>query len=500
MIIFNEEVKEKLLQGIDLVADSVSITLGPQARTAILQGNPPIVINDGVTIAKHISHADPYVQMGIQLVQNLANKAQSKAGDGTTTACILARAMCQNIAKTEVTNIHQFRQEIDILRDTMIEQLDSLAIEVDDDSIESVATIAANNDEVLGGLIAKVFSHVGRDGVITVQEGHGLSTTFELKDGLEIDNGFISHLFANQDNGSCILNNPLIVTTNKIIRNFQDILPILEYASTNGNSVFLICKDLQGSALSNVLANVIQNRIEICVIQGPNHGDAQLDELKDIVSVVGGKVFADEAKDSLQIFTKDDFGKCDRVVVDQLFTTLIGGEGDTTERIQAINNLYNEANNDWIRDRLAKRLSRLKGGVAVIHVGGGSSVELRETKERLDDALNATKAALQEGVIVGGGLGLLQAVSNIEGAKPWLVDALMTPINVLLKNGSMSEEEWDNINIRKNIGYNASKGRSENLLKAGVIDPVKVTKSSLTAAMSIASMFLTTEVAVLREE
>jgi len=500
MIIFNDEVKQKLLQGIDLVADSVSITLGPQSKTAILQGNPPIVINDGVTIAKHISHTDPYVQMGIQLVQNLTNKAQSKAGDGTTTACILARAMCHNIAKLNIANFHQFRQEIDTLRDAMIEQLDKLAIEVDDESIESVAKISSNNDEALGSLIAQVFRHVGRDGVITVQEGHGLTTTYELKDGLEIDNGFISHLFANQDNGSCVLNNPLIVTTNKIIRNFQDLLPILEYASTNGHSIFLICKDLQGSALSNVLANVIQNRIEICVIQGPNHGDVQLDELKDIVSVVGGKVFTEEAKDNLQIFTKEDFGKCDRVVIDQLSTTIIGGEGDTTDRIQAINNLYNEANNDWIRDRLAKRLSRLKGGVAVIHVGGGSSIELRETKERLDDALNSTKAALQEGVIVGGGLGLLQAVSNIEGAKSWFVDSLMTPINVLLENGSMSDAEWDNINIKDNVGYNASKGYCENLLEAKIIDPVKVTKSSLTAAMSIASMFLTTEVAVLRGE
>lgn len=499
MIIFDELVKEKLLQGINLVADSVSPTLGPQARTAILQGNPPVVINDGVTIAKHISHEDPYVQMGIQLVQNLASKAQSKAGDGTTTACILARAMCENIAKLDIKNIHQFRQEMDLLRDLLLEELDKLAIEVDDDSIESVATIAANNDGVLGKLIAEVFSHVGRDGVITVQEGHGLTTTYELKDGLEIDNGFISHLFANQDDGSCILNNPLIVVTNKIIRNFQDVLPMLEYASTNGQSIFLICKDLQGSALSNVLANVIQNRIEICVVQGPNHGDAQLDELKDIVAVVGGKLFADEAKDNLQVFTKEDFGKCDRVVIDQLSTTIIGGEGDTEERIEAINLLYNQANNDWIRDRLAKRISRLKGGIAVIHVGGGSSVELRETKERLDDSLNATKAALQEGVIIGGGLGLLQAVGKTE-SKGWLVDSLMTPINTLLNNGGMTEDEWDNISIKKNIGYNASSGKCEDLLEAGVIDPVKVTKSSLTAAMSIASMFLTTEVAVLLEE
>lgn len=504
MILFNDEVKEKLLQGINLVADTVSPTLGPQARTAILQGNPPVVINDGVTIARHVSHEDPFVQMGVQLVQNLALKAQSKAGDGTTTACILARSLCNALAEFQVTNVHQTRLELEQVRDSMLSILDEISTEVVDDDVVDIATIAANNDEFLGQLIAEVFSHVGKDGVIAVEEGHGLLTEYELKEGLELENGYISHLFSNQDNGDCVLEKPLIFTTNKFIINFQDILPALEYASSQSRPLLIICADIRGSALSNLLANVVQGRVQVGVCEAPNHGDARLDELKDIVAVVGGKLYSDEAKDDLRIVDEDCFGECDRVVLNQVNTTIVGGSGkDTQERVDSLTELYKSATNDWIRERLTTRISRLKGGVAVIRVGGGSSVELRETKERLDDALNATKAALQEGVIVGGGLGLLKAFSLLrqrESVPLYLSDVFMTPTEVLLRNADASPESWDRILPNDFIGFNAKTGEIENLIDAGVIDPVKVTKSSLSAAMSIAIMFLTTEVAVLTEE
>jgi chaperonin GroEL len=508
MIKFGDEVKQKLLQGINLVADTVRPTLGPQARTAILQGNPPIVINDGVTIAKHVSHDDPYIQMGVQLVQSLALKAQSKAGDGTTTACVLAQALCNHIMALNISNIHRFKEELETTRDAMLEVLDELAIPVEGvEKILEVATIAANNDPVLGQLIADVFSFVGKDGVISVEEGHGLTTEYELKQGLELENGYLSHLFANQDNGECVLEKPLILTTNKAIINFADLLPALEYASSQSSPLLIICSDLQGSALSNVLANVVQGRIQVGVCRAPNHGDARLDELKDVISVVGGKLFSNEAKDDLKIVDASCFGSCDKVVLNQVDTTIVGGGGDVDaiqDRVDSLTELYKIANNDWIRERLTTRIARLKGGVAVIRVGGGSSVELRETKERLDDALNATKAALQEGVIVGGGLGLLVAWAELNrrdmDLNPLYSDVFMTPIDVLIKNADGRSHLWDRIEPDSVIGFNAKSRKIENLWEAGVIDPVKVTKSSLSAAFSIALMFLTTEVAVLLEE
>ena len=507
MIKFGDEVKEKLLQGINLVADTVRPTLGPQARTAILQGNPPVVINDGVTIAKHVSHEDPYVQMGVQLVQNLAFKAQSKAGDGTTTACVLAQALCNYLKAIDISNVHEFREELEKARDGMLQALDELSVPVEGgDKVLEVATIAANNDPVLGELIASVFHFVGKDGVISVEEGHGLTTEYELRQGLELENGYISHLFANQDNGECLLEKPLVLTTNKAILNFADLLPSLEYASSQSRPLLIICADLQGSALSNVLANVVQGRIQVGVCRAPNHGDARLDELKDIVSVVGGKLFSNEAKDDMKIIDASSFGSCEKVVLNQVNTTIIGGigrEDEIHERVESLTELYKSANNDWVRERLTTRIARLKGGVAVIRVGGGSSVELRETKERLDDALNATKAALQEGVIVGGGLGIIQAFSHLnskEKLHPMFSDVFLTPTEVLLGNADADSKLWDDIHAEEMIGFNAKTRTVENLWDAGVIDPVKVTKSSLSAAFSIALMFLTTEVAVLLEE
>ena len=266
MILHGNDARQKILEGINLVANTVKPTLGPQARTAILQGNPPVVINDGVTISKYVSSNDPYVQMGVQLVQNLASKAQSKAGDGTTTACVLAQALCNNMSEKDLQNITSTRQQLQNDRDTILRNLDKYSKPVEDEDIGKIATIASNNDEQLGSIIAEVFKEVGRDGVVSVEEGHGLHTEYEIREGLELDKGFITHLFANQDNGDCVLEKPLVFVTNKIIRKFQDILPACEYAANAGRPLFLICRDLQNLALQNILANVIQGRLDIGVI------------------------------------------------------------------------------------------------------------------------------------------------------------------------------------------------------------------------------------------
>tara|TARA_R110000796_G_scaffold19687_3_gene59102 strand:- start:10928 stop:12436 length:1509 start_codon:yes stop_codon:yes gene_type:complete len=502
MILHGEEARKKILEGINLVADTVKPTLGPQARTAILQGNPPVVINDGVTISKYVSSKDPYVQMGVQLVQNLASKAQSKAGDGTTTACILAQALCNNIPTEALENITHTRHLLTSARDSLLANLDDLSQPVEDEDIGKIATIASNNDEGLGEIISDVFKAVGRNGVISVEEGHGLYTEMEVKEGLELEKGFITHLFANQDNGDCLLEKPLVFVTNKIIRKFQDILPACEYAAKAGRPLFIICRDLQNLALQNVLANVIQGRLDIGVIQAPNHGDSQLDELKDITAVVGGRVYSDEADDDLRVLSEESFGSCDRVVIDQLKTTIVGGDGgDVEERIETLRTLYELGSNDWVKESISKRISKLKGGVAVIKVGAGSSVEMRETKERLDDALNATKAALKGGYIVGGGLSIIKATNDLEHG--WVKASMFAPLKALLSNSSVDVDEvFGDImhEIQNDIGFNAQTGKKENLLEAGVIDPTTVTKSSLSAAFSIALMFLTTEVAVLIEE
>tara|TARA_R110002020_G_scaffold20957_5_gene70900 strand:- start:2319 stop:3830 length:1512 start_codon:yes stop_codon:yes gene_type:complete len=503
LILHGEEARKKILEGINLVANTVKPTLGPQARTAILQGNPPVVINDGVTISKYVSSTDPYVQMGVQLVQNLASKAQSKAGDGTTTACVLAQALCNNMSEEALQNITRTRGLLTASRDSILNNLDKLSKPVEDEDIGKIATIASNNDETLGKIIAEVFEAVGRNGVISVEESHGLHTEYEIREGLELDKGFLTHLFANQDNGDCLLEKPLVFVTNKVIRKFQDILPACEYAAKEGRPLFLICRDLQNLALQNVLANVIQGRLNIGVIQAPNYGDSQLDELKDITAVIGGRVYSDEADDDLRIVNEESFGSCDRVVIDQLKTTIVGGEGgNVEERIETLRTLYELGSNDWVKESISNRISKLKGGVAVIKVGAGSAVEMRETKERLDDALNATKAALDGGYIVGGGLSIIKATKDLSDPN-WIKATMFAPLKTLLENSSVDVDEvfGDMIHeIQQDIGFNAQNGKKENLLDAGIIDPTNVTKSSLSAAFSIALMFLTTEVAVLIEE
>ena len=486
MIIHGKEVKQKLLQGINLVADTVKPTLGPQAKTVILQGNPPVIINDGVTITKYISHPDPYVSLGVKMVQNLAMQAQQNAGDGTTTACIIAQALCNGLAKLDATDLHHLRLEMESIRNTVLNNLSDQAIEVTDETIIDVATIASNNDVKMGKLIAEVLSHVGKDGVITVEEGNQLETSYEVKEGLEVDEGYFSHLMANDPSGVCELRNPLVLATNMHLTNFSDLLPVLELASAQGKPILIFCKNIQGPALNNTIMNIVDGRIQACIVTAPNFGDAQLDELGDIVSLLGGNVFSDENNSDISKVTLEDLG------------TLVGGEGDVSDKISSLKSRYEEIETNYDRMRIKKRLSRLQGGVAVITVGAGSSMEMRETKERLDDALNATKAALQEGIVLGAGRALWDASKelDIDGnveLNRIVIDSLKTPQLILSGDVPL-------VNLNNNQGWNAVEGRYVDLLKCGIIDPVKVTKSSFSVAMSIAMLFLTTEVAVLLPE
>lgn len=498
MIIKGNEVKEKLLQGINLVADTVKPTLGPQAKTVILQGNPPVIINDGVTITKYISHEDPYVHMGVQLVQNLASKAQEGSGDGTTTACILAQAFCNGIHNMkEKVSVHEFNVMMENLREVVINYLDSIASDIENDEILNVATIAANNDARLGELIQAALTKVGRDGIVTVEESNDYQTQLVLREGMEIPEGYLSHLMCNTDSGKVEFNNPLVFMSNIPFRNFKDIIPLLEYSSSNAQPLVIICKGMESSAMNNLVMNLINKTVECAVILAPNFGDAQIDELGDIQSMLGGTVFNHESKDDSKVFVAGDLGTCSKVIITKEKTTFVGGEGDTADKIASLKETVKDMKGHDAA-RIKSRMARLKGGVATIRVGASSSIEMREKKERLDDALNATKAALEEGIVIGGGLGYINAVHHIgkHVLPEWFWEALYMPTKTLLEN-SESKHNILLLKTSENEGYNALTDEVENLSDAGVFDPVKVTKNSFLAAMSIASLFYSTDVAVL---
>ena len=507
MILNGEEVKQKLLQGINLVADTVKPTLGPQAKTVILQGNPPVVINDGVTITKYISHDDPYVQMGVQLVQNLANKAQEGSGDGTTTACILAQAFCNELMKNEEQmTTHDFNLLMESLREQTINFLDSISMTVDDSDILNVATIAANNDASLGHLIQEAFNTVGRDGVITVEESNDYQTQLILREGMEIQEGYLSHLMCNTESGKVEFNNPVVFMSNMSLRHFKDIMPLLEYSASQSRPLLIMCKGMDGSALNNLIMNLINKTVECAVVMAPNFGDAQIDELSDIQSLIGGKVFVEESKDDSKLFTETDLGTCSKVIITKETTTFIGGEGNTEDRIKALKEQALDLKGHDLA-RIKSRVARLKGGIATIKVGASSSIEMREKKERLDDALHATKAALEEGIVVGGGVPFIRLAYAIE-APEWFRKSVVKPYRVLMDNANYTEQtRVAEFEIEKTIdgtnpnwGFNAVSCQHEDLFKAGVFDPVKVSKNSFLAALSIAQLFYSTDVAVLVEE
>jgi chaperonin GroEL len=495
MIITGDEVKEKLLQGINLVANTVKPTLGPQAKTVILQNDPPIVINDGVTITKYVSHHDPYVQMGIQMVQNLASKAQEGSGDGTTTACILAQALCQEINRLPVMNAHEFYRLLNDFKVEMLKGLDKLSIKIEDDDILNVATIAANNDPNLGALIQAGIEAVGREGALTVEESKTHITELVIREGMQIPEGYISHLMANQPNGKAVFENPLVFMSNMKFRNFKDLIGLLEYSANQSRPLVIFCKGMDGSALNNLLANIINKNVDCAVVLAPNFGDQQLDELGDIQCMIGGKVFTEESKDSASQFVAGDLGQCERIIISKERTVLIGGEGDSTDRINYLKEQV-KTMEGFDSARIKSRIVRLRGRVATIKVGASSSMEMLEKKERLDDALNATRAALEEGIVVGGGRSLIEAAYNNTNAPEWLKSAMVSPYETLLTNSNMHFEEFE----AYPHGFNALTGEMCMLNEAGVFDPVKVTKNSFLAAMSIAQLFYSTEVAVLVEE
>lgn len=501
MITDESIVKQKLLEGINIVADAVSPTLGPQAKTAILQGNPPVIINDGVTITKYVSHEDPYVQMGIQMVQNLAAQAQDKSGDGTTTACIVARAICEGLHNhyASIDNMRDFQSRLESVQENFLDYLAAESVEITEQDVYDVAYISSNNDETIAGMITDAIQKVGRDGVITVEEGRSYENSLILREGVRVGEGYTSHLMANRENGTCEFDNPLIFLSNIGFRHFQDLLPMLEIAAAKKRPLLILCKGIEGSAMNNLVANILNKTVEVAAILAPNFGDAQLDELGDLQALVGGRIYNTESTDDPTLISFEEFGSCERVVVSKEYTTIIGGEGDVQQRIDTLRAMAEDMEG-YDKNRIKRRVAALKGGVATIQLGASSALEMRERRERVDDALNATKAALSEGIVVGGGttyayyamtLNPDDVVENI------IRNALLAPITTLMQNSSVTQSPEEAMDAG---GFNALTGKFESLEEAGIMDPARVARESFLTAMSIAKLFLSTSVAVLIED
>lgn len=514
-ILFGDNARQGLLRGIDKVANTVKVTLGPRGRNVILdKSGSPIVTNDGVTIAKDISLVDKFENMGAKLIKEIASKSQEDSGDGTTTAVMLGQAIIKEGMKniTAGSNPIEIKKGIEKAVKEVVKYLKENSVNISEKSmISQVATISSNNDPDIGKLIAEAMEKVGKEGVITVEDGKSIETDLEVTMGMEFNKGFVSpYMATNHEKMICELEDPYILITNKKISSMKDIVPSLEIAARSGKSLLIIAEDVEGEAQAALIINLMKGALKVCAVKNPGFGDEQKDILEDIASLTGAKVILDDKGMKLNEVNSEFLGTARRVVVSSDKTVIVEGKG-SKEKIESRKSLIEgqikNVDSKYKEESLRKRLARLGGGVAVIKVGAATETELEEKKMRIDDALNATRAAIEEGVIVGGGIGLYRARSVLEKLKlegdeqigvNIMEKILEEPIRQISKNSGVEEAEViSKIKDKdKNFGFNAKTSKYENLFEAGVIDPTKVVKNSLQNAASVASMVLTTEVLV----
>ncbi len=517
MIIFDEKARKALVRGIDKVADTVKVTLGPKGRNVVLDRiSGPLVTNDGVTIAKEIDLKDPFENMGAKLVREVASKTQDKAGDGTTTATVLAQAMVREGVKNVEAgaNPMEVKKGIQKAADAVVEYIKSKSIPVEGiEKIKQVATISANNDPEIGELIAQAMEKVGSDGVITVEEAKSIETSLEVVEGIQIDKGFISpYMVTDPEKMVAELEDPYIFITDKKISNLKHILPVLERAANEGRPLLIIADDVEGEALAALLLNILRGTIKAVAVKAPGFGDEKKELLEDIAVLTGATVLSEDKGYTFENVSPHMLGEARKVVVKEDTTTIIEGKGDKEEiekRKKMVEAMLKNADTDYKRKELEKRLARFGRGVAVIKVGAATETEMKEKKMRIDDALHATKAAVEEGVIPGGGVILFRAQEALEKVHVESDDekvgvsilrkALEAPLRQIAENaGREGSEVIARLKQEKDetIGYNAKTDTFEDLLKAGVIDPAKVVRTALQNAASIAAMTLTTEALV----
>lgn len=516
-ILFDEKARHALVAGIDKLTNTVKVTMGPKGRNVVIEKSfgSPVIINDGVTIAKEIELENPYENMGAQLVKEVAEKTQDAAGDGTTTAIVLVQAIVKEGLKniTAGANPISVKRGIDKAVSKVVEFLKSQSISVNDrEKIAQVATIAANNDPEIGNLIADALEKVGHRGVVTIEEAKSMETTLEIVEGMQFDRGYISpYMVTNAEKMEAVFENAYVLITDKKLSSMKELLPMLEAVAQEGKPLLIICDDLEGEALATIVINLIRGALKVVAVKAPGFGDDQKEMLEDIAIITGGKVISEDRGMKLESAKVSDLGKTKKIRIDKEKTTIVEGAGDR-KRIMArcaqIEAQIKASDSEYEKEDLQKRLAKLSGGVAVINVGAPTETEMKEKKSRVDDAFHATKAAVEEGVIAGGGVTLLRAIPEIgklnlqedEAVGAMIVaKALDSPLRqIVLNSGKDGSIIVEKLKAEKNpnIGYNAKTDQFEDLIKSGVIDPTKVTRTALQNAGSIAGLILTTEALV----
>lgn len=514
---FSEDARSLMLAGVDKLANTVKVTLGPKGRNVVLQKafGAPLITNDGVTIAKEIELEDPYENMGAKLVSEVASKTNEIAGDGTTTATVLAQSMITEGLKnvTAGANPVGIRKGIDLAVEAAIKELKSISKPVENkEAIAQVASISAADDEV-GSLIAEAMERVGNDGVITLEESKGFNTELEVVEGMQFDRGYLSHyMVTDTDKMEAVLDNPYILITDKKISNIQEILPVLEQVVQQGRPMLIIAEDVEGEALATLVLNKLRGTFNVVAVKAPGFGDRRKAMLEDIAILTGAQVITEEIGLDLKETTVDQLGRTAKVVVTKDNTTIVEGAGQQEAieyRIANIRNQYEDATSEFDKEKLQERLAKLAGGVAVIRVGAATEIELKERKLRIEDALNSTRAAVEEGIVAGGGVALVsihaavEAVANstegdvATGARI-VLRALEEPVRQIANNAGLEGSVIVDRLKREEVGtgFNAANGEWVNMIEAGIVDPAKVTRSALQNAASVASLFLTTEAVV----
>ena len=521
-ILFNIDARDQLKKGVDALANAVKVTLGPKGRNVIIEKKfgAPHITKDGVTVAKEIELADAYQNTGAQLVKEVASKTGDDAGDGTTTATVLAQAIVAEGLKnvTAGASPMDIKRGIDKAVAKVVESIKDQAETVGDnyDKIEQVATVSANNDPVIGKLIADAMRKVSKDGVITIEEAKGTDTTIGVVEGMQFDRGYLSAYFVtNTEKMECEMEKPYILIYDKKISNLKDFLPILEPAVQTGRPLLVIAEDVDSEALTTLVVNRLRSQLKICAVKAPGFGDRRKEMLEDIAILTGGVVISEEKGLKLEQATIEMLGTADKVTVTKDYTTVVNGAGNKDsikERCEQIKAQIVATKSDYDREKLQERLAKLSGGVAVLYVGAASEVEMKEKKDRVDDALRATRAAIEEGIIPGGGVAYIRAIDSLEGMKGDNADettgigiikrAIEDPLREIVANaGKEGAVVVQKVREGKgDFGYNARTDVYENLPAAGVVDPAKVARVALENAASIAGMFLTTECVIVEKK
>ena len=509
---YGEEARQSVLKGVNKLADAVKVTLGPKGRNVILEKKfgSPTITKDGVTVAKEIELKDPWENMGAQMVREVASKTSEIAGDGTTTATVLAQAIfregCKNVAAG--SNPMDLKRGIEKAVAAAVEEVKKMSQSVKGKAIAQVGTVSANNDETIGNIIAQAMEKVGKDGVITVEEAKSMETSLEVVEGMQFDRGYLSPYFVTDpERMEVVLENPLMLLYEKKISGMKDLLPVLEQVAKMGKPLLIIAEEVEGEALATLVVNKLRGTLHAAAVKAPGFGDRRKAMLEDIAILTDGKVISEDLGIKLENVRLEDLGQAKKVVIDKDNTTIVEGRGkrgDIEARVKQIRRQVEDTTSDYDREKLQERLAKLVGGVAVIKVGAATETEMKEKKARVEDAMHATKAAVEEGIVPGGGVAYLRAIRAVEGLKlegdqqigaNIIRRALEEPVRQITSNaggeGSVIVER-----LRKEgptIGFNAASEKVEDLMEAGIIDPAKVCRIALTNAASIASLMLTTE-------